>query len=172
MQIELRPVTLGTGVFTTVLTLPFQRNTTFSRCAGSRQPSPQAPCDPGAAAHDDQEGDLSAAVTITPAAVSLEAPVGTRVRLAYRVSDNGLPRRSAVTYRVIEITSPCGTGQHLCSGECLQVRHRTPSCVRLHAALAAADVELHQCGLFANEWCVAMHRNSPAGNALSAAFFM
>eukprot|EP00892_Ulva_mutabilis_P005892 jgi/Ulvmu1/3675/UM017_0089.1 len=133
-MIELRPITLGTKVFTTVAMLPYQRNTTFSRCAGNRRPTQQAPCDPGAAAYDEQEGDLSTAVTITPAAVSLEAPLGTRVRLAYRVSDTGIPRRTAVAYRIIEIMSPCTTGQYFCSGECLQV-----PCSALSAIAADAD---------------------------------
>lgn len=101
--------------------IPYQRNATFSRCARNRQPTQQAPCDPGATAVDDQDGDLSPQVTIVPAVVSLEAPVGTRVRLAYRVSDDGIPRRSAVAFRILEIASPCTPGQFFCSGACLQV---------------------------------------------------
>lgn len=122
MQIALRPIPWGSLVFTTVAMLPYQRNATFSRCNGRRQPTQQAPCDPGAAAVDAQDGDLSSQVTITPAVVSLEAPVGTRVRLAYRVHDDGVPRRSAAAFRIIEIVSPCTGGQYFCDGECLQVR--------------------------------------------------
>lgn len=125
VQIELRPIVLAAHVFTTVVMLPYQKNTTFSRCSGNRKPTQQAPCDPGAAAFDEQEGDLSAVVTITPAVVSLEAPIGTRIRLAYRVSDNGIPRRSAVAYRIAEISTPCRSGQFFCSGDCVQVRALT-----------------------------------------------
>lgn len=121
VQIKLRPIPWGSTAFTTVAMLPYQKNATFSRCTRNRQPTQQAPCDPGAAAVDDQDGDLSAQVTITPAVVSLEAPLGTRVRLAYRVSDNGVPRRSAAAFRIVEIVTPCTPGQFFCSGECLKV---------------------------------------------------
>ena len=108
--------------FTGVVRVPYRTGATFTACTPGTSPDPQSPCDPGATAVDEEEGDLSDAVVVSPAAVSLEAAVGTRVRLKYSVSDNGLPRLSATAYRILEIVSPCtAAAKYFCDGVCKQV---------------------------------------------------
>jgi hypothetical protein len=89
-----------------VVRLPFRAGATFAACAHGVSPRPDAPCDPGVAVFDDQEGDLSADVVVSPTAVSTEAPLGTRIPIKNTVADNGLPRLSTAEYRILEIVSP------------------------------------------------------------------
>lgn len=125
-------ITLGTVSSSTVLRLPYEAGYVFSACATGVSPTMSAPCDPGALAFDAEEGDLSSYVTISPAGVSLEVPIGTRARIQYTVLDNGTPRLSANAYRTVEIVSPCLAREFFCDGECKQV---CSMCV-LHTHLA------------------------------------
>lgn len=122
MQIALNSISLGTDNFTSVIRLPYRAGYVFSACAAGASPSTEAPCDLRAQAWHTEEGDLSQFLVVSPTGVSLEAPIGTRTRIQYTVSNNEFPRLSASTYRIVEIVSPCASREFFCDGECKQVR--------------------------------------------------
>jgi hypothetical protein len=121
LQISIRPILQVSETATTVVRMPYTKAAVFAACAPGASPA-QTPCDPGAIALDNEDGDLSAAVVVTPSSVSLEGPLGTRVQIKYSVTDNGLPRLSNHAYRIIEIVSPCGDSEYFCNGVCKKVQ--------------------------------------------------
>jgi hypothetical protein len=121
VQIKLNPIDVGTDTFLTVVRLPYSQTMKFSGCSPEQAPSAQHICDTGATAFDAADGNLTNHVTVSPSSIPLNKPPGTRMKMVYSVSDYGTPRLYVEVERIIEIISPCASGERFCSGVCSKI---------------------------------------------------
>ncbi|KAK3274238.1 hypothetical protein CYMTET_17570 [Cymbomonas tetramitiformis] len=129
----------------------------YSQCAAGSEPTAASPCESGATAMDDEDGDLTGSVLACPPAACLDvgcpghefatkgvqgcldtaAEAGTIFEILFMVLDRGAPALNATATRTITIDSPCEAGQELCLED--RVCSSTPCDVRasMQSALTA-----------------------------------
>eukprot|EP00854_Cymbomonas_tetramitiformis_P008806 gene8806-10440_t len=101
----------------------------YSQCAAGSEPTAASPCESGATAMDDEDGDLTGSVLACPPAACLDvgcpghefatkgvqgcldtaAEAGTIFEILFMVLDRGAPALNATATRTITIDSPCET---------------------------------------------------------------
>ena len=132
-----------------ILTLP--RFATYTMCASDKLPSDYAPCDQGAIAHDDIDGNLTGALLVCPpescmsfgcpghelwrkgvhSCVNTSTPVGTVFSVNFVVFDTNGEQASAA--RTITIDDPCPEGQHWCPADSPSGRCESTTCETIDA---------------------------------------
>eukprot|EP00798_Chlamydomonas_sp_ICE-L_P009233 gene9233-16381_t len=126
----------------------------YGACLEGKDGSSDVLCERGAAAFDEQDGDLTFKVLACPPAdcldagcpghefinkgikdcgVDTSADVGTVYTIMFMVFDSGTPPLSSQISRSIIIGEPCATGTNYCNGICTEV-----SCTK-YAALVAKN---------------------------------
>jgi hypothetical protein len=131
-----------------------RQHSVYARCAFGQQPTAEVLCEPGAAAMDAEDGNLTARVLACPPASCMDrgcpghefaskglsgclntsAPVGATFAVPFVVLDGAQPPQSASVTRTVTVLPPCAAGLFWCAGSGCQ----TLDC-QLSSGLLQAD---------------------------------
>ncbi|KAK3252741.1 hypothetical protein CYMTET_37988 [Cymbomonas tetramitiformis] len=119
--------------------LTVRQHAAYAACEEGAEPQAEAPCELGAEAWDDDDGDLTLRVLSCPpenclasgcpghefavkgveGCVDTSADPGTVFEVLFAVLDSAVPANLAVVSRIVTIDPPCADGAELCAdGEC------------------------------------------------------
>ncbi|KAK3268689.1 hypothetical protein CYMTET_22821 [Cymbomonas tetramitiformis] len=128
-------VTLRTSLAVPSAFVDVKQHGTYMACAVGEEEQADVLCEPGATAHDDEDGDLTSKVLACPpesclstgcpghewaskglqGCLNTSADVGTVFDIRFVVYDSMVPAQNDSVTRVVTIVQPCSGGDELCS---------------------------------------------------------